>query len=1061
MNDFSNAVAHESDAPSEAQSAPSAASRTPMEITKFTKPVSDGPLSKTIRLGPDGKPHPDARDCWMRDGEAKPIEFNEPFEFAEAIASCSSQNAFTLGSIRAEFRPANGGAVPVVLKRALAQARGSLARTRDCLEFRSGAPAPMLLDHDRKGMPDDVRDKLGGAGGLWAAISSVCPGLKGAARVERPSTSSGLCDTRDGRKFSDGDGRHVYLFAPDGADIPRATEALHERLTLAGYGWAWVTKGGAVVDRSIVDASVATPEHWAFEGDPKIEPPLAQDKASRSPVVVTGDLVDTRSAIPDLDPAERAKLAIRRASARKQVEAQAKDVQKRCAEARAKIYRDKTSSTCSLDMLRERFMQAYDGRLAPEHELVFDDPALGVQTVAGVLMDPARFIDATLSDPLEGPSYGPCKAKVLKRDDGRLFVNSFAHGGMTYRLLLDRAALEAMIRQAAPGEAANILGEWIDDALLFPGGEDDLVTAVVKRDGTGKREVQNRIKEWRSRRRREARSAREAKTPPDPRLTIAAPTGDGELDVFCMGLDAMLADVNGPEPPMRGINGKLATAIEKPIDNLHLLTSASANATAGANTPAAAPPEVRLAELDNPISIAMEIERWARFERKRKNGENAFVRLPADFCLGFNNLRQSRLPMAQGVQTLPLVVPRNGSLVVLAENGLDRGLGLVFRVDPAIRAAIPNPARVTLADALAAWRYLSDDWLADVNTDKHGKAILIALACSIIGRLLLDVRPVFFVTAPVASAGKTTAAHMVSAATTGRSAAAAQWSMSEEERRKTIFATLTAGAAFVVFDNIPRGAAISCPTIERASTSWRISDRVLGSSRQEEAPATTIMALTGNAIGPAKDLASRSLCVEIAADRPDPENRAFKHPDPIGWTLAHRTEILTALYMVMLAPHGTPTVPMTRFKLWQTLIGNPIEAVSGGVNFNDLIGAYRALDPETIDAEKALTILHNKFGKRKFLAADVAALFAPTPSVFPAPAETPARAAARQEAEALREALNGAVPGAPLPIDPTTRQVGLRLHALANRPIDAKGWLLFVRERQVNQGNYYWIEVCI
>ena len=141
MNDFSNAAAHESDAPSETQSAPSAASRTPMEITKFTKPVSDGPLSKTIRLGPDGKPDPDARDCWMRDGEAQPFEFSEPFEFAEAIANCSSQNAITLGSIRAEFRPANGGAVPVVLKRALAQARGSLARTRDCLEFRSGARA--------------------------------------------------------------------------------------------------------------------------------------------------------------------------------------------------------------------------------------------------------------------------------------------------------------------------------------------------------------------------------------------------------------------------------------------------------------------------------------------------------------------------------------------------------------------------------------------------------------------------------------------------------------------------------------------------------------------------------------------------------------------------------------------------------------------------------------------------------------------------------------------------------------------------------------------------------
>ena len=166
--------------------------------------------------------------------------------------------------------------------------------------------------------------------------------------------------------------------------------------------------------------------------------------------------------------------------------------------------------------------------------------------------------------------------------------------------------------------------------------------------------------------------------------------------------------------------------------------------------------------------------------------------------------------------------------------------------------------------------------------------------------------------------------------------------------------------------------------------------------------------------------------------------------------------------MVMLAPRGAPAAPQaaTRFKLWQTLIGNPIEAVSGGVSFNDLIGAYRALDPETVDAEKVLTILHNRFGKRKFLAADVAALFAPTLGVSSAGGNARPRSGPAG-GEALREALNGAVPGALLPVDPTPRQLGAKLHALANRPVDAKGWLLFLRERQINQGNSYWIEMCI
>jgi hypothetical protein len=59
-------------------------------------------------------------------------------------------------------------------------------------------------------------------------------------------------------------------------------------------------------------------------------------------------------------------------------------------------------------------------------------------------------------------------------------------------------------------------------------------------------------------------------------------------------------------------------------------------------------------------------------------------------------------------------------------------------------------------------------------------------------------------------------------------------------------------------------------------------------------------------------------------DRADPENRRFKHPDPIGWTEANRPEILRALYTILL---GNPTLdepsaaPMkTRFKMWWRLI---------------------------------------------------------------------------------------------------------------------------------------------
>ena len=48
-----------------------------------------------------------------------------------------------------------------------------------------------------------------------------------------------------------------------------------------------------------------------------------------------------------------------------------------------------------------------------------------------------RSVGATLADPLEGVGYGTCKAKIMRRADGTLWINSFAHGRTTYDLKLD------------------------------------------------------------------------------------------------------------------------------------------------------------------------------------------------------------------------------------------------------------------------------------------------------------------------------------------------------------------------------------------------------------------------------------------------------------------------------------------------------------------------------------------------------------------------------------------------------------------------------------------------
>ena len=67
----------------------------------------------------------------------------------------------------------------------------------------------------------------------------------------------------------------------------------------------------------------------------------------------------------------------------------------------------------------------------------------------------------------------------------------------------------------------------------------------------------------------------------------------------------------------------------------------------------------------------------------------------------------------------------------------------------------------------------------------------------------------------------------------------------------------------------------------------------------------------------------------LAVDRADPENREFKHSDPIAWTEDHRGNILRALYAVMLGnPRlraDEPGPAETRFKTWWHLIGSAVE----------------------------------------------------------------------------------------------------------------------------------------
>jgi hypothetical protein len=276
---------------------------------------------------------------------------------------------------------------------------------------------------------------------------------------------------------------------------------------------------------------------------------------------------------------------------------------------------------------------------------------------------------------------------------------------------------------------------------------------------------------------------------------------------------------------------------------------------------------------------------------------------------------------------------------------------------------------------------------------------------------------------------------MLILAVTGLMPAAAAWSSNEEERRKALLAHFMYGLAYILWDNIPRGTQIGCPHIERSCTATYYADRKLGVSEMVATAASTIHFFTGNNVGVKGDLASRSLHIRLDVDRVDPENREFKHPDPIGWTENHRANILAALYTILL---GNPTLqqprnaPMkTRFKMWWRLIGSAVEnaaqLVGQELDFRKLFIEQQEDDEDSATLADVLEVLAKKWPD-KFTASDLVAMVnTPEPN---------------EDEQTLRDFL---MPNARPDHQFTSKSIGKRLKQYIDNPVRSGERVLVLR----------------
>jgi hypothetical protein len=898
--------------PDEVSAAPDPA--TP-ELTLFVN--AHGALTKQFTLDDKGN-LVKTEGGQMVGGTAMRLAIGDVQALADLIGTISSDQALALGSMRSGL-PAQ---VTVVTKKALngGTAPDIISRSREYLTFGQERRGFCLGDFDRKGITAEVRDKLEQSGGFVAALGTVIPELKNTGCVVRASTSAGLFRTDTGQRFADSGGIHLYLGIKDVSDSERFLKTLHDRCWLMGLGWYAISAAGTLLARSIIDRAVATPEHLCFEGPPLLGPGLAQDKAARMPEAVNGDWLDTRAACPPLNTVEQSVLKELQTKAVFALNAE-------CARVRTAWLKQRTAEIATRCGITEQAAHRIatkhaDGVLLPAVELTFADPAIGVVTVGVVLADPDKYVDEPLADPWEGPSYGRQTAKVLRRPDGSIFVNSFAHGGQTFELKFDAETIAKILSATA---ASNVVETMINHVLTGSLDEvetDALVRQAAQQAKVGLLPVRQKLKQARMQRDEQQKAEKRAvalMNRTDPRPQRDAPFDNAPWLPEMEAYDAVLNAATGDIPPTRHIEDELNCVRCTAVPGTHAFSSD------GADDPPA--PQWNIYKLDN-CDAANLLEKHIDFIDANPESWHfgASVQCPSAFVNHYRQWHDSSLPKLVAISPLPLVL---GNGEILSPRGLDRLRGIAFIIDDKLRQCLPLGRIGDNAPVATALDFLLNEWLVDVSCSFIDKCTAIALALTMIERSLLAERPVGFIDAPAAESGKTILARMMAAAVTGLDAVAFAWSSNEEERRKALLAYFDAGLIYVLWDNIPDGALISCPHLERSCTASYYADRKLGVSEFISAAAATIHLFTGINIAPRGALASRTLHVRVDTDLVDPMARTFVHNNPVLWTKANRERILGALYTLLLGnpmldlPFDTPG--KTRFPMWYRLVGSAVE----------------------------------------------------------------------------------------------------------------------------------------
>lgn len=366
-----------------------------------------------------------------------------------------------------------------------------------------------------------------------------------------------------------------------------------------------------------------------------------------------------------------------------------------------------------------------------------------------------------------------------------------------------------------------------------------------------------------------------------------------------------------------------------------------------------------------------------------------------------------RLPVLTGIVTAP-TLRRDGGLITAP--GWDEESGLFLDIDDewlpdACDPSMPedDPAapwhKPGSPEAEAAWRldrehgtlhrgglayYPQDEAERALGTldellaefpfaETVDYAVAVAAMLTAVLRHALPTAPMFAFTAPAPGSGKSYLVDVLSLLSAGRRASGLTWTGSDEENRKRLEAALVAGANHIALENVtePLGGDLLNQMLTQASATLR----VLGETRNVEAPCHAFITANGNNLSIASDLTRRALLCRLDSGLERPELREFR-ADPIGLLEQDRGKYVLAALRVLRLYHmaGRPDQPkpLGSFEAWSAWIRGAVVWVTG-IDPVESINTIREQDPVRTADLAALESWASVFGDRRIAAVQIIA----------------------------------------------------------------------------------------